>query len=128
MEQQWAMLLYCLNKMITNKTKGRIIARKVIHCRGFLSKSIGLMFSKRTKDKALVFYFNKPQNVPLHMFFVFYPIDVVYLKNNKVVEIKQNFRPFTAYNPSKLADIVIELPEGTIKRTKTSIGDKIAIK
>ena len=61
------------------------------------------------------------------MIFVFFPIDVIYLnKNKKVIEMKSNFRPFTFYSPKKNAKYVIELPKGTIKKSRTSMGDIIS--
>ena len=95
---------------------------------GILSKFIGLMFS-RNKNTALIFKFNKEQIILLHMLFVFYPIDVLFLNKNKiVVDKKENFMPFAFYKSKKKAMYVIELPFGTIKKTKTGIGDKIEFK
>jgi len=60
------------------------------------------------------------------MFFVFYPIDVLFLDKNKiVVEMKENFAPFSFYNPKNKSKYIIELPKNTIKETKTKLGDKI---
>ena len=60
------------------------------------------------------------------MFFVFYPIDVLFLDKNKIVaEMKENFRPFAFYNPKNKAMYIIELPKGAIKKSKTEIGDEI---
>ena len=60
------------------------------------------------------------------MFFVFYPIDVLFLDKNKVVvDKKENFKPFAFYNSKRKAMYEIELPNGTIRKTKTNIGDKI---
>lgn len=60
------------------------------------------------------------------MVFVFFPIDILFLdKNKKVIEMKKNFRPFSFYTPEKKARYILELPEGTIKKTRTEIGDKI---
>jgi len=71
------------------------------------------MFHKKITDTAYVFIFNKPRRIDLHMFFVFYPIDVLFLdEKKKIVEIKENFRPFTFYYPNKKASYVIELPAG----------------
>jgi len=62
------------------------------------------------------------------MLFVFYPIDVLFLDKNKiVVEIKENFMPFAFYTPKNKAQYVTELPKGTIKKSKTEIGDKIEL-
>ncbi len=60
------------------------------------------------------------------MCFVFFPIDVIYLdKNKKVIEMKQNFKPWTFYNPRKKSKYIIELPRGAIKKSNTAIGDTI---
>ena len=113
--------------IIINKTKGKILAKKAKLCKSHISKAIGLMFSR--KAKPLMFIFDKEEIVQLHMFFVFFPIDIIYIdSNNQVVEIKENFRPFAFYNPKNKAKYVIELPKGTIKKTNTQIEDTIRFK
>ena len=110
--------------MISNKTKGFIIAEKHYNCRSVFSKSHGLMFSR---PKVLVFYFSKPARVSLHMWFVFFPIDVLFLdEHNTVVEVKKNFKPFSFYIPSKKVVTLIEAPAGKIRDTR--VGDIIEIK
>jgi len=110
--------------MIKNLTKKTILAKKYKICRSIFSKSLGLMLS--TKPKTLIFIFKKEKINPLHMLFVFYPIDVLFLDKNKiVVEIKENFQPFTFHTPSKKSKYILELPKDTIKKSKTEIGDKI---
>src|SRR3989338_10397734 len=94
--------------MIKNLTKDIIIVKNSIFIDDNFSKFIGLMFSRR-QDKALIFKFNKERIISLHMFFVFYPIDVVFLdKNKKVVGIKENFRPFTFCTSKEKALYCIE--------------------
>lgn len=81
------------------------------------------------KPKPLIFIFKKEKIIPLHMLFVFYPIDILFLNKNKIVaEIKENFKPFSFYTPKNKAQYVIELPQGTIKKTKTALGDRINFK
>ena len=110
--------------MIKNQTRKTILTKKYKVCKNVFSKSLGLMLS--IKPKTLIFIFKKEKINPLHMFFVFYPIDVVFLDKNKiVVEIKENFEPFKFYTPSKKSKYVIELPKGSIKNSKTEINDKI---
>ena len=88
-----------------------------------LSRRFGLMFSRQ---KTLVFTFEEEQIVPLHMMFVFYKIDVLFLnKDQVVVEMKQNFKPFTFYIPKNKAAYVIELRQGAIKDEKIIVGEKI---
>ena len=107
---------------LKNKTKNKILVNKIKVCKNFLNKSMGLILHKKLKDKGLVFIFNKEKKVSLHMIFVFFPIDVLYLdKNKKVIEMKKDFKPFSFYIPKKRAKYILELPEGIISRTKTKI-------
>lgn len=111
-------------KMIKNKTRKIVISREHKLCTSNFSKSKGLMFT--LTPKSMVFVFEKEKKIPLHMFFVFFPIDVLYLdKKKKVVEIKESFMPFHFYNPKKKAAYVVELPFGTVDDTKTKLGDII---
>ena len=110
--------------MIKNTTRKTILEKKYKICKNIFSKTLGLMFS--TKPKTLIFIFKKEKIIPLHMFFVFFPIEVLFLDKNKiVVEIKENFKPFTFYNPRKKSKYIIELPKDSIKKSKTKINDKI---
>ena len=111
--------------LIKNITKNKILVANSTLCDDIFSKFMGLMFSIKQK-KSLIFQFKKEQKIYLHMLFVFYPIDVLFLDKNKiVVDRKENFKPFSFYISKKKALYAIELPSGTIKRTKTEIGDKI---
>tara|TARA_B100000315_G_C14484955_1_gene544732 strand:- start:463 stop:726 length:264 start_codon:yes stop_codon:yes gene_type:complete len=84
------------------------------------------MFTKKLTDKALIFTFNKEKKHSLHMFFVFYPIDVLWLDSKKqVVDLKENFKPFSIATPKNPATFIIELPQNTINTTKTELGDTI---
>ena len=113
--------------VIRDITKNRAIAGNAELCDNILSKFIGLMFSRK-KNNALIFKFNREKTIALHMIFVSYPIDVLFLDKNKVaVDVKENFRPFTFYKSRKKAMYAIELPNGTVKKTGTEIGDKIEI-
>ena len=67
--------------------------------------------------------FNKERNISLHNFFVFYPIDVLILnENKKVIEIKNNFRPFTFWNSKNKGKYLIELGKDESKN-KVKVND-----
>jgi len=111
--------------MIKNLTRNAVIIKNSIFIEDNFSKFIGLMLSKE-QTRALVFKFDKEKIIYLHMFFVFYPIDVLFLGKNKiVVDKKENFMPFTFYKSKEKAMYAIELPNGIIKKTETEIGNKI---
>ena len=112
--------------MIKNITKNTIISKNTVFCSSPLAKAIGLMFSKKS-DKSLIFVFKKEKIVPLHMLFVFYPIDVLFLnKEKKIVEIKEHFRPSSFYSPKNKARYVIEMPEGSIRKFNLKISDSLS--
>ncbi|MBU0757649.1 MAG: DUF192 domain-containing protein [Nanoarchaeota archaeon] len=113
--------------MLFDKTRKIQIVEQVILCKTILSKTKGLMFSKKIVDSCLIFFFEKPTIVGLHMFFVFFPIDVLFLDKDRIaVEIKENFRPFALYTPKKKASYVVELPFGIIKEKGISVGDELS--
>ncbi len=89
---------------------------KIIKCESFFSKAKGLMFSRKLKDSCLLFVFPNEKRITLHMFFVFFPIDVLFLnKDKEIVDLKQRLKPFTFYTSKKPAKYVLEMPLGSIK-------------
>lgn len=112
--------------MIINKTKEKVLVHDVKVCSSIFSKAKGLMFSRKLKDSGLVFWFNSEKKRSLHMFFVFFPIDVLFLNSKRdIVEMKENFRPFTIYYPRQSSKYIIELPAGSIMNSKTERGDEV---
>ncbi len=112
--------------MIEIINKGVILADKVKFNEDLLSKIKGLMFSKKLKKgQALVLVADEEGvfETTLHMFFVFFTIDIVWLdKNYKVVDKRENVRAFTPLIiPKKSAKYVLELPKDTAKYV--SVGD-----
>jgi uncharacterized protein len=111
---------------IANRTRKTLISNDVRICSSSWSKAKGLMFKTKV-EKPLIFPFDNERKRALHMLFVFCPIDVLFLwKDKKVVDMKEDFRPFTFYTPKKPCQYVVELSQGSIKKSKTRIGDKIA--
>src|SRR3989338_10343536 len=111
--------------MIKNLEKKAKLEINLKICKDIFSQSIGLMFSKK-QSMALIFKFDREKIVPLHMLFVFYKIDVLFLDEKKiVVDLKENFMPFSFYTPKEKAMYVVEIPSNSIKKLKAEIGDRI---
>src|SRR3989338_1708233 len=84
------------------------------------------MFSKPT-EAAMVLKFPKDAAISLHTYFVFFPIDILFIDGRlRIVELVQAMQPFTTYSAKNRASYVVELPAGTIKKTRTKAGDEIA--
>ena len=106
----------------------KLLMKKVRLANTPWQRTKGLMFEDKKKfDYALVFDFPRESKIgtSLHMIFVFFPIDVIFLNKSKKVVDKVTLPPFQPnYTPKKAAKYVIEMPEG--KNKKIKIGDKIS--
>lgn len=64
----------------------------------------------------------------IHMFFMFFSIDVVFLnKRKEIVAVKEDVKPWTMIFPIKNAHSTIELPVGTIEKYNLKVGNVIEI-
>lgn len=116
-----------INKIVIGS---KVIADNVKVCETIASRIKGLMFSKKiNNDQALVIVNEKEsiKNARLHMMFVFYKIDVVWLnKKLEIVDLKEGAVPFTPLIiPKEAAKYVIEMNNGKIKENKLKTGDRI---
>ena len=115
--------------MIRNLTNNDVLATKVRHCDTFLSRAQGLMFHRPlTKDEALIFVERRESisRAAIHMFFVFFPIAVIWLDADKRVVDKvlaQPFRPY--YAPRQPAQYYIEGHPDLLE--KVQMGDILEI-
>ncbi len=75
-------------------------------CKSFFSKARGLMFSRR---KNLMFVFDDEKRRSLHMWFVFFPIEVLFLDKDKKIVEKVRLKPFSFYKSKEKARYVVEI-------------------
>ena len=81
----------------------------IIICKTRIQHILGLMFC-RTPTIAIL-QFNKPLQVIIHIWFMFYAIDIYYIDNNsKIIETKSNLKPFSHYKPKHKAKYIVEIP------------------
>jgi uncharacterized membrane protein (UPF0127 family) len=107
---------------------GKLIAKRIVYCDSLFRQGTGLLF--RSKDSvsnsAWWFRFKKPRHVTVTMIMVFFSIDIVFLdKDNKVVELKENLRPFMNYRCRKNIYSFVELECGTIKKYSLRNGSRL---
>jgi uncharacterized membrane protein (UPF0127 family) len=64
----------------------------------------------------------------IHMFFMKFPIDVVFCdRQDKVVGLCSNIKPFSLSPIFFKASYAIELPSGSVAASKTQVGDQIKV-
>lgn len=105
----------------------KVLMNKVKFASNSWERTKGLMFEDKKKfNYALVFDFPFESKIgtSLHMLFVFFPIDVLFLNKDQKIVDKATLNPFIPnYTPKKAAKFVIEMPKGKTRTAK--IGQKV---
>lgn len=90
-------------------------------CKTFKTRLLGLMFQKKAIDFGLCF----PHCNSIHTFFMRQNIDVIMTdKNNKILYIYKNLKPWKIILPKKHIYYTYELP---INKFNYKIGDTLEI-
>lgn len=102
----------------------RVLATDVEFADTTLSRMLGFMFRSRPSDDyALVFRFDRPRPRSLHMLFVPFAIDALWLSGTEVTHRKR-LPPFVGIGRGT-ADTIVELPAGVAD--DVAVGDDVAV-
>jgi len=107
----------------------KLFGFKVEKMKTWFQKAKGIMFRKKLTT-AVVFdmNFESKANSAIHSFFVYVPFDVVFLNSKKKIVDMKTVNPWTfLVVPKKAAQYIIEIPKGTIKKHKLTMGQKIKL-
>ncbi len=116
---------------ILNSGKKRVLCKKTVLADSYFKRLRGLMFSKKNSfDHALIFPLESESRVgsSIHMMFVFFPIDVLWLDSEKrIVDMREGLEPWTPNaSPKKPAKYIVELPRGTISEKQPAEGQELS--
>lgn len=85
-------------------------------------------------DRGMIFPFNRPGYYTFWMKDMKFPIDIIYIKNDNIVDIFSNVPPPTSpteqlpiIKPKSPSDTVLEINAGLSKKYNFKIGDKVKI-
>ena len=96
---------------------------KIERADSLISKFLGLM-GRRGFGKSEGLILSKTNSI--HTFFVFFPIDVVFLdREMRVLKLVENMRPFWVSPIIWQAAYVLELPIGTISSKPIRVDDQV---
>lgn len=113
-----------MDVFVINVSKGTEIGESEI-ADSFFSRLRGTMFKSKL-EKGLILKLPNTRTragSAIHMFFVRFPLDIIFTDNDKKVVDTISIDPWKTYTPKKPARYVIELEKGMIATSKTEIGD-----
>jgi uncharacterized membrane protein (UPF0127 family) len=93
----------------------------------FFSRLRGVMFKSKLERGLILKLPNtrSRRGSAIHMFFVRFPLDVIFADSDKRVVDTVTIDPWKTYTPKKSAMYIIEMEKGTIQASETEIGDKV---
>lgn len=96
-------------------------------------QEIGLMFRQHlAENRGMLFPVSPPQSIDLWMKQTRIPLDVLYIRNGKIVKIDQNLPPCVTdrcevYTSGVDVDSVIEIAGGTAEKLHLKVGNTASI-
>jgi len=90
----------------------------------FFSRLLGLLPYARLDGEEGLFF---PKTNSIHTCFMRFPIDVIYLKEMRVLKINDSLPPFR-FSACLKADAVLELKAGTSQKKALHPGDILTLK
>lgn len=109
---------------------GSVLAEEVELMDSFWSRFRGLMFRRNFEPgRALLFKFSGARRFRIHTFFVFFPIDLIYLDEGfRVVDVEGGLSPWSTYCPEHEGNFLVELPGGTTEGVGVELGDELELR
>ncbi|WP_436344410.1 DUF192 domain-containing protein [Natronorubrum sp. FCH18a] len=105
-------------------SRGNVLATDVDLAESLLSQTRGLMFRRSLPDgSALVFRFETAKTRDVHMLFVSFPIDAVWVVDD-VVQRVERLQPWRSFARAE-CDLLVELPAGTADDVEA--GDRLVL-
>lgn len=110
---------------ITNQTRGTTLATRCRVASSIVDRTVGLL---RTPDVARGEGLLIERSPSIHMFFMRYPIDAVFVdRSGRVTRTVSRLRPWRVVLWARGARDCIELRSGTVESTGTLPGDQLRL-
>ncbi|RJQ27704.1 DUF192 domain-containing protein [Candidatus Parcubacteria bacterium] len=94
-------------------------------------------YDKLDKDKGMLFVFDKKDNYSFWMRNMKFPIDIVFIDENKIIDIAEGAEPVKGdenpsgvpiYRSKEKGNYVLEVNSGLVKEYSIKVGDKVTFK
>lgn len=115
-------VLYNNLMRVINRATGQVLTHNLKIASSIKDRALGLIILDKKQSMLLYTRFG------IHTIGLKHPIDVVILDNkNLVVKLKKSFKPNNIFIWNPKFSKVLELPSGTIEKSKTKVGDALEI-
>lgn len=109
--------------IIRNITRNTVLSNQCDHARSFFARFKGLQLKKDLPAGSGLLI--TPCN-SIHMFFMKFPIDAIFIDKDQVVlSIEERIKPWRISKVVNKSHSVLELPAGTSAATGTKPGDRL---
>ncbi len=110
-----------------NRTRTTYLATELMIARTHWTRFRGLMATDASRFRKGQGLWISPSR-GVHTFAMRFPIDVVYLDRDRtVIHVEEDLKPWRLAAIRIRATSVLELPTGTIRESKTTLGDLVDI-
>lgn len=113
-----------------NRTRGTVLCARLEEAAGTAGKSRGLLGREALEPQCgMLFRAGRLEPFMLmHMFFMRFPIDIVFLdRRGRVLKVNPELRPWRLSSVALGARAALELEAGAAARSATVIGDEIEL-
>jgi uncharacterized membrane protein (UPF0127 family) len=108
---------------VTNVTRGTTLAHQCRVASSLRDRTVGLL---GTNDFGLGEGLLIERSPSIHMFFMRYPIDAVFIDGEgRVTKVVEQLRPWRVVWWAPGARDCLELPVGSVQRSQTQVGDSL---
>lgn len=106
--------------VVLNKTRKTTLTKNLKEAKSFMDSFFGLL--RQSNPRSLLF----KTRFGIHTFCLKVPIDVIVLDSKfRVVKLQESLKPNRLFFWNPKYNLVIELSEGTINKSKTQIKDSL---
>lgn len=113
---------------LRNTTRKNTLANELRVYSTVFQKGLGLMFRLKPPEFSVVFPFNPARAAAIHMWFVFFSLDIAWLDHQGKILEHVTLKPWSFHTPHTKAAYVIELPAGTLTHKNVQVGDQTNIR
>lgn len=104
---------------------------EVVIAKSEKDKQIGLSkYKTLSKDKGMIFLFDKPDFYAFWMKDMKFPIDIIFVRENRIATIYESLpiNNLTTYSPTEASDKVLEINANLSKEYGFKVGDTVSLK